>query len=205
MNAKKSQADVLGALMFMGLMFIASFTIFSALSYYFAAQESYSNAMAYSSAYNKQNLSVLYVQALPPSANSGIVVSNYGEPVQLIYLVEEGSDGSLTFQPINVYLRHGQSVNFATNTPYSGVMTSYAGLFMTNFSEPMIPVSEIAVNVSVNFQPQLEYVTPGYYFTTAPYSVKWFVNGTYVHSGRTLELYICGPTSITAVPVNSFP
>ena len=204
MNAKKSQADVLGALMFMGLMFIASFTIFSALSYYFAAQESYSNSLAFSGLYNKQNLSVSFVQALPPSANSGIVVSNYGEPVQIIYLVEEGN-GSLEFMPESIYLQHGQSAEFLTDDPYSGVMTSYAGLFMANFSEPMIPVSKIGINVSVDFQPQLEYVTPGYYYTTAPYSVKWFVNGTYAHSGKTLELYIDGPTSITAVPVNSFP
>ena len=144
-----------------------------------------------------------FVQALPPSAQSGIIVANYGEPVQIVYLVEEQPNGSLEFIPASIYLQHGQFVEFLTNDPYSGVMTSYGGLFMANYSEPLIPVSIIAINTSA--PSRLEYVTPGYYTITAPYSVKWIVNATYIHAGQTITLYINGPTSVTAVPVNSFP
>ncbi len=200
MKPLRAQSEVVGALMLIGLIFVSSLTLFVALSYYFAGQSSYSRAMSFEDAFDKQNLSVTWVQALPPSAQSGLAVINYGEPVEIAYLVEE-RNGSLFFQPENVYLQHGQSATFLTEDRFSGVMTSYGGLFTSGFSEPMIPVSVIGINVTVSFTPQLEYVTPGFYQESSPYPVKWFVNGSYVHAGKSINIYIDGPTSITAVPV----
>ena len=202
---RRAQADVLGALMFMIIILASSFSIFYALSAYFAGQSEYSSLLAYLSAFSKQNVSVCFVQALPPSAESGIIAANYGEPIRIIYLVEEQPNGSLKLIPENLYLQHGQVAELFTEDQRSGVMTSYGGLFMANLSEPLIPVSLAAVNVSLNVEPQLLYVSPGYYTFSAQRSVKWFVNGSFVHSGMTLTVYINGPTSITAVPVSSSP
>ena len=203
MRDLRAQADVAGAVILITLLFLSSLTIFVALSYYFASQKSYSEALAFETFFDKQNISVIFVQAIPPSARSGIAVINYGEPVQIVYLVEE-RNSSLVFKPESIFLQHGQSATFMTNDSFSGVMTSYGGLFMSSFHPGMVPVTFIGINVSVN-NPQLEYVVPGYYRFSAEATAKWFVNGSYVHAGKELEIFIDGPTCVTAVPVSSHP
>ncbi|MDG6928376.1 MAG: hypothetical protein JRN10_06065 [Nitrososphaerota archaeon] len=75
-------------------------------------------------------------------------------------------------------------------------------------SSNLVPVSKIAINTTVNFPPQLEWVPSGSgpWETTSNFSVKWFINGTYAHAGMTLTIRVIdGPTTITVVPVDSHP
>jgi hypothetical protein len=201
---KDAVSDVVGAMLLLSVIMASSMMIYLALTSYFAASSGYENALALESLFNRQNVSVYYVQALPPSGKPGLVVTNYGTPVLLVYLVSE-HNGSLSFVPENIYLEHGATALIYTDDPSSGVLTEYGALFSANFTAPMIPVSKIAINCSVSFPAQLEYVTPGYYETGSPVAVKWFVNGSYFHAGKTLRIYIDGPTSVTAVPVYSNP
>lgn len=201
---RKAVSDALGAVFLIMIIFASAVAIMVSVANYLFMKENYNAVMEVESNFNKQNITVYFVQHLPPSGNPGIVVTNYGIPVTITYLVID-NNGSLSFEAQNKYLPYGATAYFYTNNPDSGVLTSFGALFMANSSTALIPVSKIAINTTVYFPPQLEYVTPGYYSTSAPHAVKWFVNGTYVHSGKRLTLYIDGPTSITAVPVNSHP
>ncbi|MGC9209496.1 MAG: hypothetical protein ACP5GH_06650 [Nitrososphaeria archaeon] len=206
---REAQADVLGAMLVVLVLLASSMALFLALGTYFRCASAYDGALALASHYGKQNVSVAYVQALPPDGQPGLVVVNYGEPVEIVYLVEELSNGSLSLVPESINLQHGQHAFLLTDDPDSGVMTSLGALFMANCSSPLVPVSFTAINVSARTPSGLYFVSPGYYSFTTGAPAKWFVNGTFYNSGRTFEeslrLYIDGPTTITAVPVSSHP
>lgn len=205
---RRAVADVLGAIFLISIIFLSSTVTMFAVSSYFSEREGYNSAMELESNYNRQNLTVYYVYALPPNGTPGIAVTNYGRPTYIKYLVTDNG-GSLYFEPENRYLQYGSTVYLYTGNPDSGVLTCLGALFMANSSyTQLVPISKIAINATVNFPPQLEWVPAGSgpWETTSNLPVKWFVNGTFVHAGRTLTiLVINGPTTITAVPVNSKP
>jgi len=57
----RAQADITGAVILVSMIFISSLTIFAVLSYYFASQRSYSEALASETFFNKQNISVTFL------------------------------------------------------------------------------------------------------------------------------------------------
>lgn len=206
---RKAVADVVGAIFLMLVILASSLGISFVTAEYFAYRSAYNGMIEHNAMFNQQNITVYYAEALPPYGNPGIVVANYGIPVEVLYFVSE-SNGALSFTPANKYLEHGQTTYFYTSNPDSGVMTGLGGLFMANSTPPkgMVPVSKMAINVSVSFPPELEYVPAGSgpWITYASTPVKWYVNGSFAGAGRFLEIpAIDGPTTITAVPVNSYP
>jgi hypothetical protein len=96
LKREKGVADVVGALFFIIVVFLSAFSILLATGSYFANSFAYHEALEYESQFNKQNISVSYVEALPPSGQSGIVVFNYGIPVIIEDVVIE-QNGALSF------------------------------------------------------------------------------------------------------------
>ncbi|MCL4344556.1 MAG: hypothetical protein JRN26_02885 [Nitrososphaerota archaeon] len=205
---RRAVADVFGAVFLVSVIFLASTATMFTVGTYFTEKESYNSIMEIESGFSKQNLTVYYLQALPPGGSPGIAVTNYGSPTCLKDLVTESS-GSLSFRPENECLQYGSTVYLYTDDPDSGILTCLGALFMANSSSTnLVPVSKVAINTTVSFPPQLEWVHAGSgpWETTSSVPVKWFVNGTYAHAGRTLTIWVIdGPTTITAVPVNSNP
>ncbi len=208
-SRRKAVADVVGAVFMLLVIFASALVLSFVTAEYFAYRSAYNDIIEYNAMFDQQNLTVYYVQALPPYGSPGIAVTNYGIPVEISYFVSE-VNGALSFTPANRYLEYGQTAYFYTDDPDSGVLTGLGGLFMANSSPPegMVPVSKLAINVSVSFPPELEYVPKGSgpWITYASAPVKWYVNGTYAGAGRYLEIQVInGPTTITAVPVFSYP
>ncbi len=203
MKKRMAVADAVGAIMLVLIIFAASMTIMLTVGSYFTANTTYNEIKEYESVFNEQSVAVKYVQALPPSGQPGLIITNHGTPVTLSYLVSEGSDSTLSFHPINKYLGYNQTFTLHTNNPYSGVMTSLGGLFMANWSPPSgyVPVSFVGVNISPDFAPELSFVQVGHpitYYTVPPISVPWYINGTYYETSNSITVTIEGPTAITA-------
>ncbi len=201
MKKRRSVADAIGAIMLIFIIFSASMTLLLATGSYFATSGAINEIKQYESAFNEQNITVRFVQALPPSGQPGLIITNHGTPVVLSYLVGEGSDSSLSFQAVNKLLGHNQTVTILTDNPYSGVLTSFGGLFMANWSPPSgaVPVSLVAVNVALNHQPGLFFVQKGTTLNLhSSHSAKWYVNGTFYHAASDFHVTIEGPTAISA-------
>ena len=150
---------------------------------------------------NKQNISVSYVEALPPSGQSGIVVFNYGIPVIIEDVVIE-QNGSLSFQHVGITLGTGQYVTFLTGTSDSGVLTNYGSLFMANVSTQLVPVSTIGLGVKLSKPGGVYYVPAGSgpWIIYASKSARWYVNGSDWGVGKYLIIpQIDGPTTISAI------
>ncbi|MGC8558906.1 MAG: hypothetical protein ACP5NC_07975 [Nitrososphaeria archaeon] len=196
---KRAVADVIGALFFIVVVFISMFSIMLVESYYFALTDEYHQALEHQGQFNKENISVRYVQALPPRGLGGIVVCNYGIPVIIEDLVTE-QDGGLSFSQAGVSLGTGECLEFATQNPYSGVLTNYGALFMANSTTSLVPVSTIGVGVELSKPGGLYYVPSGEYWVIYSQQVaRWYVNGTEEGVGRALYLYIDGPTTVAAI------
>jgi len=198
---EKGVADVIGALFFIIIVFLSAFSILLATGSYFANSFAYHEALEYESQFNKQNISVSYVEALPPSGQSGIVVFNYGIPVIIEDVVIE-QNGSLSFQHVGIALGTGEYVTFPTGTSDSGVLTSYGSLFMANISTQMVPVSTIGLGVELSKPGGVYYVPAGSgpWIVYAQHSARWYVNGSDWGVGKYLIIQqINGPTTISAI------
>ncbi len=201
MKRRMAVADAVGAILLVLIIFSATMTTMLAIGSYFTANTTYNEIKEYESVFNEQSVAVKYVQALPPSGQPGLIIINHGTPVTLTYFVSEGSDSTLSFQSINQYLGYNQTAKILTNDPYSGVMTSLGGLFMANLSSPsgMVPVSLVAVDVTLNYQPGIFFVQTGTTLNLHSSSnADWYINGTYDHPTSDLHLTINGPTAISA-------
>ncbi len=201
MKKRMAVADAVGAILLVLIIFSATMTTMLAVGSYFTASTTYNEIKEYESVFNEQSVAVKYVQAIPPNGNPGLIVTNHGTPVTLSYLVSEGSDNTLSFQPINQYLGYNQTATILTSDPYSGVLTSLGGLFMANLSSPSgtVPVSLVAINVTLNYQPGLFFVQKGTALNLHSSSnADWYINGTYDHPASDLFVTINGPTSISA-------
>ena len=201
LKREKGVADVIGALFFIIIVFLSAFSILLATGSYFANSFAYHGALEYESQFNKQNISVSYVEALPPSGKSGIVVFNYGIPVTVEDVVIE-QNGALTFQHVGETLGIGQYATFPTGTSDSGVVTNYGSLFMANITTQMVPVSTIGLGVELSKPGGVYYVPAGStdWIVYAQHSARWYVNGSDWGAGKYLIIpYIDGPTTVTAV------
>jgi hypothetical protein len=168
---------------------------------YFANSFAYHEALEYESQFNKQNISVSYVEALPPSGQSGIIVFNYGIPVIIEDVVIE-QNGVLSFQHVGITLGTGQYVTFPTGTSDSGVVTNYGAFFMANVTTQLVPVSTIGLGVELSKPGGVYYVPagPGPWIVYASKSVRWYVNGSEWGAGKYLIIQqINGPTTISAI------
>ena len=198
---EKGVADVIGALFFIIIVFLSAFSILLATGSYFANSFAYHEVLEYESQFNKQNISVSYVEALPPSGESGIVVFNYGIPVIIEDVVIEQM-GSLSFKHVGITLGTGQYVTFPTGTSDSGVLTNYGSLFMANVTTQMVPVSTIGLGVELSKPGGVYYVPAGTgpWIVYSQHSARWYVNGSDWGVGKDLVVdYIDGPTTVTAV------
>jgi len=198
---EKGVADVVGALFFIIIVFISAFSILLATGSYFANSFAYHEVLEYESQFNKQNISVSYVEALPPSGQSGIIVFNYGIPVIIEDVVIEQM-GSLSFKHVGITLGTGQYVTFPTGTSDSGVLTNYGSLFMANVTTQMVPVSTIGLGVELSKPGGVYYVPAGTgpWIVYSQHSARWYVNGSDWGVGKDLVVdYIDGPTTVTAV------
>ena len=198
---EKGVADVVGALFFIIIVFLSAFSILLATGSYFANSFAYHEALEYESQFNKQNISVSYVEALPPSGQSGIVVFNYGIPVIIEDVVIE-QNGALSFQHVGVMLGTGQYVTFPTGTSDSGVLTNYGSLFMANASTQLVPVSTIGLGVELSKPGGVYYVPAGSgpWIVYSQHSARWYVNGSEWGAGNYLIIQqINGPTTISAI------
>jgi hypothetical protein len=198
---EKGVADVVGALFFIIIVFLSAFSILLATGSYFANSFAYHEALEYESQFNKQNISVSYVEALPPSGESGIIVFNYGIPVIIEDVVIE-QNGALSFQHVGITLGTGQYVTFPTGTSDSGVLTNYGTLFMANASTQLVPVSTIGLGVELSKPGGVYYVPAGSgpWIVYANHNAEWYVNGSEWGVGKYLEIsQINGPTTITAL------
>lgn len=201
LKREKGVADVIGALFFIIIVFLSAFSILLATGSYFANSFAYHEALEYESQFNKQNISVSYVEALPPSGQSGIVVFNYGIPVIIEDVVIE-QNGALSFQHVGITLGTGQYVTFPTGTSDSGVLTDYGSLFMANASTQMVPVSTIGLGVELSKPGGVYYVLAdsGPWIVYASHSARWYVNGSDWGVGKYLIIpQINGPTTISAI------
>jgi len=198
---EKGVADVIGALFFIIIVFLSAFSILLAMGSYFANSFAYHEALEYESQFNKQNISVSYVEALPPSGQSGIIVFNYEIPVIIEDVVIE-QNGSLSFQHVGITLGTGQYVTFPTGTSDSGVVTNYGAFFMANVTTQMVPVSTIGVGVELSKPGGVYYVPAGSgpWIVYSQHSARWYVNGSDWGAGNYLIIQqINGPTTISAI------
>jgi len=198
---EKGVADVIGALFFIIIVFLSAFSILLATGSYFANSFAYHGALEYESQFNKQNISVSYIEALPPSGQSGILVFNYGIPVIIEDVVIE-QNGALSFKHVGITLGTGQYATFPTGTSDSGVLTNYGSLFMANVSTQLVPVSTIGLGVELSKPGGVYYVPAGSgpWIVYASKSVRWYVNGSDWGAGNYLEIQqINGPTTISAI------
>jgi len=198
---EKGVADVIGALFFIIIVFASAFSILLATGSYFANSYAYHGTLEYESQFNKENLTVSYVEAIPPSGESGIVVFNYGIPVTVEDVVTE-QNGALTFQHVGTTLETGQYTTFPTGTSDSGVVTNYGAFFMANVTTQMVPVSTIGLGVELSKPGGVYYVPAGSgpWIVYAQHSARWYVNGSDWGVGKDLVVnYIDGPTTVTAV------
>ena len=198
---EKGVADVIGALFFIIIVFLSAFSILLATGSYFANSFAYHEALEYESQFNKQNISVSYVEALPPSGQSGIIVFNYEIPVIIEDVVIE-QNGSLSFQHVGITLGTGQYVTFPTGTSDSGVVTNYGAFFMANVTTQMVPVSTIGVGVELSKPGGVYYVPAGSgpWIVYSQHSARWYVNGSDWGAGNYLIIQqINGPTTISAI------
>jgi len=198
---EKGVADVIGALFFIIIIFASAFSILLATGSYFANSYAYHGTLEYESQFNKQNLTVSYVEAIPPSGESGIIVFNYGIPVTIEDVVIE-QNGALTFQHVGTTLGTGQYTTFPTGTSDSGVVTNYGAFFMANLTTQMVPVSTIGVGVELSKPGGVYYVPSGTgpWIVYAQHNARWYVNGSDWGVGKDLVVdYIDGPTTVTAV------
>jgi len=198
---EKGVADVVGALFFIIIVFLSAFSILLATGSYFANSFAYHEALEYEAEVNKQNISVSYVEALPPSGQSGIVVFNYGIPVIIEDVVIE-QNGALSFQHVGITLGTGQYVTFPTGTSDSGVLTDYGSLFMASTKTLMVPVSTIGLGVELSKPGGVYYVPAGSgpWIVYASHSARWYVNGSDWGVGKYLIIpQIDGPSTVTAV------
>jgi len=198
---EKGVADVIGALFFIIIVSASAFSILLATGSYFANSYAYHGTLEYESQFNKENLTVSYVEAIPPSGESGIVVFNYGIPVTIEDIVIE-QNGALTFQHVGTTLETGQYATFPTGTSDSGVVTNYGSFFMANVTTQMVPVSTIGVGVELSKPGGVYYVPAGSgpWIVYAQHSARWYVNGSDWGVGKDLVVdYIDGPTTVTAV------
>jgi len=201
LKREKGVADVIGALFFIIIVFLSAFSILLATGSYFANSFAYHEALEYESQFNKQNISVSYVEALPPSGQSGIVVFNYGIPVIIEDVVIE-QNGALSFQHVGITLGTGQYVTFPTGTSDSGVLTDYGSLFMASTKTLMVPVSTIGLGVELSKPGGVYYVPAGSgpWIVYASHSARWYVNGSDWGVGKYLIIpQIDGPTTISAI------
>jgi len=144
---------------------------------------------------------VSYVEALPPSGQSGIIVFNYGIPVIIEDVVIE-QNGALSFQHVGITLGTGQYVTFPTGTSDSGVLTNYGAFFMANVSTQLVPVSTIGLGVELSKPGGVYYVPAGSgpWIVYASKSARWYVNGSDWGVGKYLIIpQIDGPTTISAI------
>jgi len=198
---EKGVADVVGALFFIIIVFLSAFSILLATGSYFANSFAYHEALEYEAEVNKQNISVSYVEALPPSGQSGIIVFNYGIPVIIEDVVTE-QNGALSFKHVGITLGTGQYATFPTGTSDSGVVTNYGTFFMANITTQMVPVSTIGVGVELSKPGGVYYVPAGSgpWIVYASHSARWYVNGSEWGVGKYLEIpQIDGPTTISAI------
>ena len=201
LKREKGVADVVGALFFIIIVFLSAFSILLATGSYFANSYAYHSALEYEAEVNKQNISVSYVEAIPPSGESGIIVFNYGIPVIIEDVVTE-QNGALSFQHVGITLGTGQYVTFPTGTSDSGVLTNYGSLFMANASTQLVPVSTIGLGVELSKPGGVYYVQAGTgpWIVYATKSARWYVNGSDVGVGKYLIIQqIDGPTTISAI------
>ena len=201
LKREKGVADVVGALFFIIIVFLSAFSILLATGSYFANSFAYHEALEYEAEVNKQNISVSYVEALPPSGQSGIVVFNYGIPVIIEDVVIE-QNGVLSFQHVGITLGTGQYVTFPTGTSDSGVLTDYGSLFMASTKTLMVPVSTIGLGVELSKPGGVYYVPAGSgpWIVYASHSARWYVNGSDWGVGKYLIIpQIDGPTTISAI------
>ena len=200
-DKEKGVADVVGALFFIIIVFLSAFSILLATGSYFANSYAYHGALEYEAQVNKQNISVSYVEALPPSGQSGIIVFNYGIPVIIEDVVIE-QNGALSFKHVGITLGTGQYVTFQTGTSDSGVLTNYGSLFMANASTQLVPVSTIGLGVELSKPGGVYYVPAGSgpWIVYASHSARWYVNGSDWGVGKYLIIsQIDGPTTISAI------
>jgi len=198
---EKGVADVIGALFFIIVVFLSAFSILLVTGSYFANSFAYHGALEYESQFNKQNISVSYVESVPPSGKSGIIVFNYGIPVTIEGVVTE-QNGVLTFQHVGTTLGTGQYATFPTGASDSGVVTNYGSFFMANVTTQMVPVSTIGLGVELSKPGGVYYVSSGStdWIVYAQHSARWYVNGSDWGAGKYLIIpYIDGPTTVTAV------
>jgi len=201
LKREKGVADVIGALFFIIIVFLSAFSILLATGSYFANSYAYHEVLEYESQFNKQNISVSYVEALPPSGQSGIIVFNYGIPVIIEDVVIE-QRGSLSFKHVGITLGTGQYVTFPTGTSDSGVLTNYGSLFMANVTTKMVLVSTIGLGVELSKPGGVYYVPAGSgpWIVYASKSARWYVNGSDWGVGKYLIIQqIDGPTTISAI------
>jgi len=206
LKREKGVADVVGALFFIIIVFLSAFSILLATGSYFANSFAYHEALEYESQFNKQNISVSYVEALPPSGESGIVVFNYGIPVIIEDVVIE-QNGALSFKHVGITLGTGQYVTFQTGTSDSGIVTNYGAFFMANVSTQLVPVSTIGLGVELSKPGGVYYVPAGSgpWIVFASKSARWYVNGSDWGVGKYLIIpQINGPTTISAIRIPGY-
>jgi len=199
-NKEKGVADVIGALFFI-IVFASAFSILLATGSYFANSFAYHDTLEYEAQFNKQNISVSYVEALPPSGKSGIIVFNYGIPVIIEDVVIE-QNRSLSFQHVGITLGTGQYTTFPTGTSDSGVLTNYGALFMASTKTQLVTISIIGLGVELSKSGGVYYVPAGSgpWIVYANHSARWYVNGSDWGAGKYIVIsQINGPTTISAI------
>ena len=203
---RKGVGDVLGAIMVLLVIFAASMVLLLAVGHLYVAVQDYHNAQVLTSMENKENITVVYMQSVPPSGSPGIVVTNYGIAVNVTSLIQIGP-GGVSYTPESIYLPSGSSVPILESSQAAGVTTSYGGVFYTNYtaiSPGMVPVSIFGEGVSIQspYGSGLWYVPSG--TNTNIHSsgkATWYVNGTVASpSGvSSSSITVDGPTTVTAV------
>ncbi|MDG7037132.1 MAG: hypothetical protein JRM72_07090, partial [Nitrososphaerota archaeon] len=90
---RKGVGDVLGAIMVLIIIFAASMVLLLAVGHLYVAVQDYHNAQVLTSMEDKENMTAVYMQSVPPSGSPGIVVTNYGVSTNITSLIEIGPGG----------------------------------------------------------------------------------------------------------------
>ena len=202
----KGVGDVLGAIMVLIIIFAASMVLLLAVGHLYVAVQDYHNAQVLTSMEDKENMTAVYMQSVPPSGSPGIVVTNYGISTNITSMIEIGP-GGVSYTPENIYLQSGASIPIMESSQAAGVTTSYGGVFYTNYtsaSPGMVPVSIFGEGVSIQspYGSGLWYVPDGTNVNIhSSGKATWYVNGTVTSpSGiSSSSITVDGPTTVTAV------
>lgn len=193
---RRAVGEAVGTLLLMVLLISTTATLSYALSYMFSALQAAREAAAVAGRPARENLTLVYVQHLPPSGSPGAVMINEGDPVNVTEVLQVEGRGVVA-TPAGICMPHGGSASIPLNSSEFAVITSSGAAFSHGMgSLPYISV--FAYGVSTTPAPGL-YYTSGRVVIRASSPASWYVNGSWVENGTQVIVWVDGPTSVTAV------